>query len=105
MPRGHGARASVRLHNDPDCAFARPTSTLSDEMMRIRSPKDFWARLIFIAIGGGFRLAARAAAAALAGFVSVPCSCRPKSGQFAGTCAREAEWKRYPISHSVWEWR
>jgi Tripartite tricarboxylate transporter TctB family len=27
-------------------------------MMRIRSPKDFWAGLIFIAIGGGFILLA-----------------------------------------------
>ncbi len=59
MPRGHGARASVRLHNDPDCAFAHPTGALSDEMMRIRSPKDFWAGLIFIAIGGGFVLLAQ----------------------------------------------
>ncbi len=59
MPRGHGARASVRLHNDPDCAFAHPTGALSDEMMRIRSPKDFRAGLIFIAIGGGFVLLAQ----------------------------------------------
>jgi Tripartite tricarboxylate transporter TctB family len=28
-------------------------------MMRIRSPKDFWAGLIFIAIGGGFVLLAQ----------------------------------------------
>jgi putative tricarboxylic transport membrane protein len=28
-------------------------------MMRIRSPKDFWAGLIFIAIGGGFVLPAQ----------------------------------------------
>ena len=28
-------------------------------MMRIRSPKDFWAGLIFIAIGGGFILLAQ----------------------------------------------
>ena len=27
--------------------------------MRIRSPKDFWAGLIFIAIGGGFVLLAQ----------------------------------------------
>ena len=27
--------------------------------MRIRSPKDFWAGLIFIAIGGGFILLAQ----------------------------------------------
>src|SRR4030095_14312777 len=59
MRRGHGSRASVRLHNDPDCAFAHPTGALSDEMMRIRSPKDFWAGLIFIAIGGGFVLLAQ----------------------------------------------
>src|SRR6266540_2594917 len=59
MRRGHGARASVRLHNDPDCAFAHPTGALSDEIMRMRSPKDFWAGLIFIAIGGGFILLAQ----------------------------------------------
>jgi Tripartite tricarboxylate transporter TctB family len=28
-------------------------------MMRIRSPKDFWAGLIFVAIGGGFVLLAQ----------------------------------------------
>ena len=28
-------------------------------MMRIRSPKDFWAGLIFVAIGGGFALLAQ----------------------------------------------
>ena len=28
-------------------------------MMRIRSPRDFWAGLIFIAIGGGFVLLAQ----------------------------------------------
>src|SRR3989442_3387363 len=59
MPRGHGARPSVCLHDDPACAFAHPTGALSDEMMRIRSPKDFWAGLIFIAIGGGFVLLAQ----------------------------------------------
>src|SRR5262245_26391288 len=55
MPRGHGARPSVCLHDDPDCAFAHPTG---DPIVRIRSPKDFWAGLIFIAIGGGFVLLA-----------------------------------------------
>src|SRR5260370_1395834 len=58
MPRGHGARPSVCLYDDPDCASAHPTGALWDEIMRIRSPKDFWAGLIFIAIGGGFVLLA-----------------------------------------------
>ena len=31
MPRGHGARASVRLHNDPDCAFAHPTGRYDND--------------------------------------------------------------------------
>src|SRR5712671_3601786 len=39
-------------------AFAHPTRALRHNMMRIRSPKDFWAGLIFIAIGGGFVLLA-----------------------------------------------
>src|SRR5262249_28967593 len=59
MPRGHGARPSVCLHDDPECAFAHPTGALRDPMMRIRSPKDCWAGLIFIAIGGGFVLLAQ----------------------------------------------
>src|ERR1700757_2042716 len=59
MPRGHGARPSVCLYDDPDCASAHPTGALRDEIMRIRSPKDFWAGLIFIAIGGGFMLLAQ----------------------------------------------
>src|SRR5947208_16214194 len=59
MARGHGARASVRLHNHSDRAFAHPTSPLGRPMMRIRSPKDFWAGLIFVAIGGGFILLAQ----------------------------------------------
>src|SRR2546430_5782566 len=32
---------------------------LEGRLMRIRSPKDFWAGLIFIAIGGGFVLLAQ----------------------------------------------
>src|SRR6266446_3617636 len=59
MPRGYGARPSVCLYDDPGCASAHPTGTLRDEIMRIRSPKDFWAGLIFIAIGGGFVLLAQ----------------------------------------------
>src|SRR6516225_4956970 len=59
MPRGHGARFSVCLHGHPDCAFAYPTGALRDPIMRIRSPKDFWAGPIFIAIGGGFVLLAQ----------------------------------------------
>src|SRR5262249_42967633 len=59
MPRGHGARPSVCLNDDPHCAFARPTGALRDPIMRIRSPKDLWAGLIFIAIGGGFVLLAQ----------------------------------------------
>src|SRR5260370_3387928 len=59
MPRGYGARPSVCLYDDPGCASAHPTGTLRDEIMRIRSPKDFWAGLIFIAIGGGFLLLAQ----------------------------------------------
>src|SRR6266498_2887570 len=41
-------------------------------------------------LGRRLRLAPRAAAAALADFVSAPCCCRRKSGQLTGTCAREA---------------
>src|SRR5258708_36363873 len=59
MPRGYGARLSVCLYDDPVCASAHPTGTLRDEIMRIRSTKDFWAGLIFIAIGGGFVLLAQ----------------------------------------------
>src|SRR5260370_35083141 len=59
MAGGDGARPSVCLYDDPDCASAHPTGTLRDEIMRIRSPKDFWAGLIFIAIGGGFVLLAQ----------------------------------------------
>src|SRR6266576_2872096 len=32
---------------------------LEGRLMRIRSPKDFWAGLIFVAIGGGFVLLAQ----------------------------------------------
>src|SRR5262249_59199171 len=59
MPRGHGARPRVCLRDHPFCAFAHPTGALRDPIMRIRSPKDFWAGLIFIAIGGGFVLLAQ----------------------------------------------
>src|SRR5215813_14579046 len=59
MPCGHGGSPSVCLNDDPHCAFTHPTGALRDEIMRIRSPKDLWAGLIFIAIGGGFVLLAQ----------------------------------------------
>jgi hypothetical protein len=53
MGHGSGERLARRIldacfrgHDEPVC------------MMRIRAPKDFWAGLIFIAIGGGFILLA-----------------------------------------------
>src|SRR5207247_11422865 len=54
MARGHGARASVRLHNHSDRAFAHPTRSLGRPMMRVRSPTDFLVGLVFVALVGGF---------------------------------------------------
>src|SRR5262249_29096690 len=59
MPRGHGARPRVCLRDHPFCAFAHPTGALRDPIMRIRSPKDCWAGLIFSEVGGGCVLLAQ----------------------------------------------